>query len=75
MKCMHTEPNKIDLKKLSNEIREWSKELGFTKIGITDIQLGKHEEYLKQMVKKRFSWRDGIYETSREKKIQTREAS
>lgn len=54
MKCMHTEPNKIDLKKLSNEIREWSKELGFTKIGITDIQLGKHEEYLNRWLKKDF---------------------
>ena len=51
---MYIKPNKAELKKLSSEIKDWSKELGFSRIGITDIELGQHEEYLKRWLKKDF---------------------
>lgn len=44
--AMQKEP--LDLVKLSEEIKEWGKELGFQKVGITDIDLKQHEAKLQQ---------------------------
>ncbi len=38
----------FDSKKLTEQIKTWGRELGFQQIGITDIDLGPHESYLKQ---------------------------
>ena len=33
---------------LATQIREWAAELGFQQVGITDVDLGKHEAYLQR---------------------------
>ncbi len=50
--AMKKEP--LDLVQLSKEIKEWGKELGFQKVGITDIDLQQHEAGLQQ-------WLDNNY--------------
>ena len=39
------------LKDLVENIREWAKELGFSQVGITNIDLNEHEQYLKKWLK------------------------
>ena len=39
------------LEGLVENIREWSKELGFSQVGITNIDLNEHEQYLKKWLK------------------------
>ena len=39
---------------LSHKIKQWGEELGFQKVGITDIDLSKHEKTLQQ-------WLDNNY--------------
>lgn len=43
---LSTELTKPELKRLANDIKSWGIEIGFDKIGISDIELNKHEEYL-----------------------------
>lgn len=50
--AMQKEP--LDLVKLSEEIKQWGRELGFQKVGIADIDLKAHEAKLQQ-------WLDNNY--------------
>ena len=43
-------PNQ-SLEGLVENIREWAKELGFSQVGITNIDLNEHEQYLKKWLK------------------------
>lgn len=52
-------PNKpditaIDLSKLTEDIRRWGAELGFQQVGISNIDLHKHEQHLKSWLEKNF---------------------
>ncbi|WP_404342565.1 tRNA epoxyqueuosine(34) reductase QueG [Pseudoalteromonas mariniglutinosa] len=38
----------IDYQKLATDIKQWGKELGFAQVGITDIDLSKHEAQLQR---------------------------
>lgn len=49
------QPSKLDsgqLSQLANNIKRWGLDLGFDAIGITDIELTKHEDYLNAWVEK-----------------------
>ena len=39
------------LEGLVENIREWAKELGFSQVGITNVDLNEHEQYLKKWLK------------------------
>lgn len=39
---------------LADQIRQWGKDLGFQDIAITDINLGEHEQHLRQWLEKKF---------------------
>jgi epoxyqueuosine reductase len=41
-------------KRLSLEIKQWGKDLGFQAIGITDTQLGEHESHLERWLESNF---------------------
>lgn len=43
---MSEKPDNIDYQQLLKSIAAWSKELGFQQLGISDIDLKQHEEYL-----------------------------
>ena len=43
-----------DLKLLRDLITRWSRDLGFTKVGITDVNLDLHEKYLNEWLEKGF---------------------
>ena len=45
---MNNLDNKSNLATLADEIKVWSKELGFSQLGITDIDLKKDKDYLKK---------------------------
>ncbi len=38
----------IDYTQLLQQITQWSEELGFQQLGVSDIELGKHEDYLNE---------------------------
>lgn len=42
------EQSAIDMTVLAGLIRQWAHELGFQAVGITDIDLGEHEQYLQR---------------------------
>ena len=42
----------IDLFQLRNDIKAWSKSLGFQHIGISNLDLGQHEEFLQKWLAK-----------------------
>ena len=44
---------------IAEQIREWSQELGFSQLGIADIELAEHEGYLQK-------WLDAGYHGSME---------
>lgn len=44
--------NSIDLTQLTNDIKAWGRALGFQQIGISDIDLNRHEYYLSQWLDK-----------------------
>ena len=44
----------LDLVKLSEEIKQWGKALGFQKVGIADIDLKRHEETLQRWLDNRY---------------------
>ncbi len=39
-----------DLKLLRDLIKRWSRDLGFTKVGITDVNLDLHENHLQLLI-------------------------
>lgn len=43
---MPVKPDTIDYRQLLQSISDWSKELGFQQLGVADIDLNKHEQYL-----------------------------
>lgn len=45
---MKEELNTKDLAELREQITVWASELGFAQVGITDVDLGKHEQYLQR---------------------------
>ena len=47
--------NSPDLAHLAQSIKDWGRELGFQQVGITDVQLGEHEQHLKR-------WLDAGYQ-------------
>ncbi len=51
---MTDKPNPLpqDLSQLAANIRVWARELGFQQVGISDAQLGKHEQYLQEWLAK-----------------------
>lgn len=42
------------LKQLADDIQHWGRELGFQQVGITDVELGKHRDYLQQWLDDRY---------------------
>ncbi|MGK0498636.1 MAG: epoxyqueuosine reductase [Oceanicoccus sp.] len=46
--------NSIDMSTLITQIRQWGAELGFQQIGISDIDLGKHQQHLQHWLAKNF---------------------
>lgn len=54
---MTSPPNTAPTQDLAARIRGWAKELGFQELGITDIDLGEHEDYLQK-------WLDAGYHGS-----------
>ena len=40
--------NSINYQQLANDIKRWGAELGFQKVGITDLDLSQHEATLQQ---------------------------
>ncbi len=46
--------NTLDLSKLTQDIRQWGLELGFQQIGITDIDLSKHQQHLQHWLQRNF---------------------
>lgn len=42
----------LDLHQLADDIKHWGRELGFQQVGITDIDLGEHEEKLQAWLSK-----------------------
>jgi len=40
--------NTANTDKLADDIKQWGRELGFQQVGISDIELGQHEQYLQQ---------------------------
>ena len=44
----------LDLAQLAHDIKCWGRELGFQQIGITDIDLGEHEQHLHDWLAKGF---------------------
>ena len=47
----YTDIDTADLEKLSLSIKAWADELGFQQVGIADIDLSQHEEYLQHWLK------------------------
>jgi epoxyqueuosine reductase len=43
-----------DLESLAHQIKEWGKELGFSQVGITDVDLGEHGLRLQAWLKKQY---------------------
>lgn len=43
-----------DYQQLAKQIKTWAKDLGFDKVGITDIDLSKHERHLQNWLSKNF---------------------
>lgn len=39
--------NTLDFQQLADDIKHWGRALGFQQVGITDVDLGEHEGYLK----------------------------
>jgi epoxyqueuosine reductase len=54
---MTSPPNTAPPQDLATRIRGWAKELGFQELGISDIDLGEHEDYLQK-------WLDAGYHGS-----------
>jgi epoxyqueuosine reductase len=50
----NTDINTLDLEKLMADIRQWGLELGFQQIGISDIDLSKHQQHLQHWLEKNF---------------------
>jgi len=44
--------NSIDLVQLTNDIKAWGRTLGFQQVGISDIDLSKHEKHLTEWLEK-----------------------
>ena len=51
---MPSETNTIDYDQLRQSISDWAKELGFQQLGVSDIDLAKHDEHLKQWLQAGF---------------------
>ena len=49
---MATTESAVDYAALAQQIKDWGQELGFQQIGISDIQLGPHAEYLQAWLDK-----------------------
>jgi epoxyqueuosine reductase len=43
-----------DLESLAQSIKDWGKELGFSQVGITDVDLGEHSQHLQEWLKKQY---------------------
>lgn len=50
MKQIPVTPIELDYPQLAQDIKRWGQELGFQQVGITDIDLGQHPEWLKAWV-------------------------
>lgn len=50
MKQIPVTSDELDYVQLAQDIKQWGLELGFQQVGITDIDLGKHPEHLKNWV-------------------------
>lgn len=46
--------NSVDLHRLAQDIKAWGKALGFKDVGITDIDLSQHEEFLQTWLEKKY---------------------
>lgn len=44
----------IDLNRLTDDIKAWGRALGFQQVGISDIDLGQHEQFLSNWLEKGF---------------------
>lgn len=44
----------VDLHRLAQDIKAWGKALGFKDVGITDIDLSQHEEFLQTWLEKKY---------------------
>jgi epoxyqueuosine reductase len=42
------QPITADLAALAQLIKDWGRELGFQQVGITDLDLGEHEQHLQR---------------------------
>lgn len=47
-----TDTNDIDWQQLAEQIKGWGAELGFQQLGIADVDLGQHQQYLKNWLDK-----------------------
>lgn len=54
MNTTSDQPSEIDYEQLVSQIKQWGLELGFNQIGISDIDLSEHEQYLQD-------WLDNQY--------------
>ena len=52
---MATTESAVDYAALAQQIKDWGQELGFQQIGISDIQLGPHAEYLQAWLDKGYA--------------------
>ena len=54
MYCMSDIPNNIDYSLLLPRISQWSKELGFQQLGVSDIDLTEHDKHLSDWIEAGF---------------------
>lgn len=60
---------KLDLEKLSIQIKTWGEELGFQQIGITDVDLSAHEPHVRDWLDKKFNGEMGYLERNLDKRL------
>ncbi|OIN01574.1 tRNA epoxyqueuosine(34) reductase QueG [Idiomarina sp. MD25a] len=59
---MHSSLSQAELEQLAQKIKQWGQELGFQKVGITDLDLQKHEATLQKWLDKGYHGEMGFME-------------
>ncbi|WP_241971623.1 tRNA epoxyqueuosine(34) reductase QueG [Idiomarina fontislapidosi] len=59
---MHSKLSQSELEQLAQKIKQWGQELGFQKVGITDLDLQKHEATLQKWLDKGYHGEMGFME-------------
>ncbi|MGQ8365568.1 tRNA epoxyqueuosine(34) reductase QueG [Glaciecola sp. 1036] len=59
----------IDLIQLANNIKAWGKSLGFQQVGISDLDLGQHSDYLQAWLDKGYHGQMDFFQRNLEKRL------